>query len=285
MAPIVFTGPDGVEGIVIQLEQGVPALRFPPYPGGKGFLNLLLFGAGDHGFLRIDDITDRLIAPVIGIFLPVTDGCGLHIQAVLQYLVGVFSACAERLIHRHGIGFKGFIADPPGGGIREILNINAAPVIPAVNHFDIAAGLEGFIHELAVILNRHPDGAQIHLNIGRGKRCRLYRFQRLHIPGEQLRLLRRPLPCVKQLIPHMAAQVFLRQFPALIRVPIVFLRIEIDAAAQLLCQFVRGFPGQEGHIGEIHPQLAVQADLQGVLGGISVVDLPKGPDGRLMEDS
>ena len=90
MAPIVFTGPDGVEGIVIQLEQGVPALRFPPYPGGKGFLNLLLFGAGDHGFLRIDDITDRLIAPVIGIFLPVTDGCGLHIQAVLQYLVGVF---------------------------------------------------------------------------------------------------------------------------------------------------------------------------------------------------
>ena len=284
MAPIVFTGPDGVEGIVIQLEQGVPALRFPPYPGGKGFLNLLLFGAGDHGFLRVDDIADRFIAPVIGIFLSVTDGRGLHIQAVLQYLVGVFAACAERLIHRHGIGFKGFIADPPGGGIREILNINAAPVIPAVNHFDIAAGLEGFIHELAVILNRHPDGAQIHLNIGRGKRCRLYRFQRLHIPGEQLRLLRRPLPCVKQLIPHMAAQVFLRQFPALIRVPIVFLRIEIDAAAQLLCQFVRGFPGQEGHIGEIHPQLAVQADLQGVLGGISVVDLPEWPDGRLVED-
>ena len=284
MAPIVFTGPDGVEGIVIQLEQGVPALRVPPYPGGEGFLNLLLFGAGDHGFLRIDDITDRLIAPVIGIFLPVTDGRGLHIQAVLQYLVGIFAACAERLIHRHGIGFRGFIADPPGGGIGEILNINAVPVVPSVNHLGIAAGLEGFIHELAVILNRNPDGAQIHLNIGRGQRLRLNRLQRLHIPGEQFWFLRRLLPCVKQLVPHMAAQIFLRQLPALIRVPIVFLRIEIDAAAQLCHQFARFFPGQEGHIGEVYPQLAVQADMQGVLGGVGVIDLPEWPDGRLVED-
>ena len=197
MAPIVFTGPHGVEGIVIQLEQGVPALRVFPYPGRKCFLNLLLFGAGDHCFLRVDDITDCLIAPVIGIFLPVTDGRGLHIQAVLQYLIGIFAACAERLIYGHGIGFGGFIADPPGGGIGKILNINAVPVISSINHLGIAAGLEGFIHELAVILNRHPDGAQIHLNIGRGQRLRLNRLQRLHIPGEQFRFLRRLLPCVK----------------------------------------------------------------------------------------
>ena len=197
MTPIVFTGPDGVEGIVIQLEQGVPALRFPPYPGRKGFLNLLLFGAGDHGFLRVDDITDRFIAPVIGIFLPVTDGRGLHIQAVLQYLISIFTACAERLIDRHGIGFGVFIADSPSGGIGEILNINAVSVVPTVDYFGIAAGLEGFIHELAVILNRNPDGAQIHLNIGRGQRLRLNRLQRLHIPGEQFRFLRRLLPCVK----------------------------------------------------------------------------------------
>ena len=83
----------------------------------------------------------------------------------------------------------------------------------------------------------------------------------------------------------MAAQIFLRQLPALIRVPIVFLRIEIDAAAQLCHQFVRGFPGQEGHIGEVYPQLAVQADMQGVLGGVGVIDLTEWPDGRLMEDS
>ena len=285
MAPIVFTGPDGVEGIVIQFEQSVPPLRVPPYPGGEGFLNLLLFGAGDHGFLWVDNITDCLIAPVVGIFLPVTDGRGLHIQAVLQYLISIFTACAERLIDRHGIGFGVFIADSPSGGIGEILNINAVSVVPTVDYFGIAAGLEGFIHELAVILNRNPDGAQIHLNIGRGQRLRLNRLQRLHIPGEQLRFLRRLLPCVKQLVPHMAAQIFLRQLPALIRVPIVFLRIEIDAVAQLCHQLARFFPGQEGHIGEIHPQLAVQANLQGVLGGVGVIDLPEWPDGCLMEDS
>ena len=245
MAPIVFTGPDGVEGIVIQFEQSVPPLRVLPYPGRKGFLNLLLFGAGNHGFLRVDDITDRLIAPVIGIFLPVTDGRGLHIQAVLQYLIGIFAACAERLIDRHGIGFGGFIADPPGGGIGKILNINAVPVVPAFDHFGVAAGLEGFIHELAVILNRHPDGAQIHFNIGRSQRLRLNRLQRLHIPDEQFRFLRRLLPCVKQLVPHMAAQIFLCQLPALIRVPIVFLRVEIDAVAQLCHQLARFFTGQE----------------------------------------
>ena len=245
MAPIVFTGPDSVKGIVIQFKQGVPAFWFPPYPGRKGFLNLLLFGAGDHGFLRVDDIPNRLIASVIGIFLPIPDGCGLHIQAVLQYLISIFTACAERLIDRHGIGFGVFIADSPSGGIGEILNINAVSVVPTVDYFGIAAGLEGFIHELTVILNRHPDGAQIHFNIGRGQRFRLDRLQRLHIPGKQFRFLRRLLPCVEQLVPHMAAQIFLRQLPALIRVSIVFLRIEIDAVAQLCHQLVRSFPGQE----------------------------------------
>ena len=167
---------------------------------------------------------------------------------------------------------------------KSILNINAVSVVPTVDYFGIAAGLEGFIHELAVILNRNPDGAQIHLNIGRGQRLRLNRLQCLHIPGEQFRLLRRLLTCVKQLVPHMAAQIFLRQLPALIRVPIVFLRIEIDAVAQLCHQLARFFPGQEGHIGEVYPQLAVQADMQGVLGGVGVIDLTEWPDGRLMED-
>ena len=82
----------------------------------------------------------------------------------------------------------------------------------------------------------------------------------------------------------MAAQVFLGQFPALIRIAVVFLWVEIDAVAQLLHQFVRLLPGQKGHIGQIHTQFAVQADLQGVLGGISVVDLPERPDGWLVED-
>ena len=82
----------------------------------------------------------------------------------------------------------------------------------------------------------------------------------------------------------MAAQIFLCQLPALIRVPIVFLRIEINAVAQLCHQLALFFPGQEGHIGEVYPQLAVQADMQGVLGGVGVIDLTEWPDGRLMED-
>lgn len=64
------------------------------------------------------------------------------------------------------------IAYPPCCGVREIFYINPKTVVTAVNDFGVITSLEGFVHELAVILNRNPDGAQIHLNIGGSQRFR-----------------------------------------------------------------------------------------------------------------
>ena len=284
MAPVKLTGTNRVESVIVDSQKRIPALRFFPNPGCKRLLNLLLFGTGNHGFLCVDYIFNRLVALFIDVFLPVTDSRGLHIKAILKNLISIFPLGSKSLVDHYGIRFCAFIGDTPGRGIGEILNVNAVPVVAALDDLFISAGLEGFIHELAIILNGNPDGAHIHFDVGRSQRLRLYFFQGLYIPGKEFRFFRCLLTCVKQLIPHMTTEIFFCEFPSLQRVAVVFLGIEIDASIQFTHQFFRFFSRQEGHIGQIHPQLVIQADLKGVLGGVCMIDLTEGADGGFGED-
>ena len=284
MAPIKLTGANCVEGFIVDTQKPISALRFFPNPGRKCFLNLLLLGTGNHGFLCVDYIFNRLVALFVDVFLPVTDSSGLHIKAILKNLISIFPLGSESLVDHYGIRFRIFIGDTPGRGIGEILNVNAVPVVAALDDLFISAGLEGFIHELAVILNGNPDGTHIHFDVGRSQRLRLYFLQSLYIPGKEFRFFRCLLTCVEQFIPHMTTEIFFCKFPSFQRITVVFLGIEIDASIQLLHQLLWGFSCQEGHIGQIHPQLVIQADLKGVLGGVCMVDLTERTDGGFGED-
>ena len=208
----------------------------------------------------------------------------MHIKAILKNLISIFPLGSKSLVDHYGIRFRTFIGNTPGRGVGKILNVNTVPVVTALNDLFISTGLEGFIHELTVILNGDPDGAHIHFDVGRSQRLRLYFLQSLYIPGKEFRFFCCLLTCVEQLIPHMTTEIFFCEFPSFQRIAVVFLRIEIDASIQFTHQFFRLFSRQEGHIGQIHPQLVIQADLKGILGGVCMIDLTEGADGGFGED-
>ena len=94
MAPIILTGADTVEFVVIQPYQLFPSCGITPYPILKALLDKLLLRLGDSGFLFIED--SFLFALII--FDIVKDTHIFHIERIFDNLVGIDTLCAIGIV-------------------------------------------------------------------------------------------------------------------------------------------------------------------------------------------
>ena len=94
MAPIILTGADTVEFVVIQPYQLFPSCGITPYPILKALLDKLLLRLGNSGFLFIED--SFLFSLII--FHIVKDTHIFHIERIFNNFVGVDSLCAVGII-------------------------------------------------------------------------------------------------------------------------------------------------------------------------------------------
>ena len=127
MTAIVLTGPNRVEGFIIELAKPLPALRVFPDPIGKGLFNQLLLGLSNGGFLFIE--YRRLAA--IGILHIVEDPHILQVEGFLDDLVAVDT-----------VGAVGVVGLDAGTVVAFALNVPVAGHLE-VMHLDVEAGIVG----------------------------------------------------------------------------------------------------------------------------------------------
>ena len=94
MAPVILTGTDTVELVVIQPHQLFPSCGITPYPILKALLDKLLLRLGDSRFLFIED---SFLFTLI-IFDIVKNTHIFHIERIFNNLVGVYPLCAIGII-------------------------------------------------------------------------------------------------------------------------------------------------------------------------------------------
>ena len=94
MAPIILTGADTVEFVVIHPYQLFPSCGITPYPILKALLDKLLLRLGDSRFLFIED--SFLFTLII---LDIVKNTHIfHIERIFDNLVGIDTLCAIGII-------------------------------------------------------------------------------------------------------------------------------------------------------------------------------------------
>jgi len=212
VAAVIGAGNHVVKGFVINPEQHIRPRLVLKQPVPESLLDLLLLAAGDHGFLGVDDVFFLFLAILVDVAHLVADRNALQIQSILQNLIGVFAAGAKAFVDLDGIPFLLFAGDKPLVAVLHVFNIDAI----TFRSLMALIGAKGFVHELRVICNGYPGGADAVLDIAGKQVFRLDGLQGLHIAIKKLRVVLRPELRVSQLILDIAGQVFLIQLPALI---------------------------------------------------------------------
>ena len=90
MSAIIFTGTYCVEAFIIQRHQIMTTIRVTPDPFGKGILDRLLLLLRQGRFFLIQYTAFR----AVWIFHNIKDSYIAQVQRILQYLVGIRTACA-----------------------------------------------------------------------------------------------------------------------------------------------------------------------------------------------
>ena len=255
MAAVVFTGPNRVEGFIIEFTQPFPTLRVFPYPVGKCLLDELLLGLGNGGFLFIQ----HCLFMTFHIFHIVENPHIFQIQRFLNDMVAADPFRAIGAVGLYAASVKTLALDIPGAGM------------PGVMHFDVRLGVVGgaeqFKHKPGHIPGGEPGSAQPHGNLAGGQIHRLHGFQRLCVDTEPAVGLC-GLLCLPQLLPHIAGKVFVCRH-------IDGMAFRIFHAGKLEYHpvqfFYQGrfvFSGQAGHVGDIDSSFFCQGKGQGFRCGI-----------------
>ena len=241
MAPIVFTGPQIVELVVVKPRQPFPALGVFPNPVLERLLDKLLLALGDGGFFLVQN----------GLFLPVPvlnvieNPNVPQVQGFLNDLVGVDAGGA--------VGAAGFDIHPVGAFTLHI----PAPGILRVVNVDFSPAINGRVQQVKDKLLYHvrgePGGPQPHGNFAGGQIGGLHPFQGLHIGGIVLRVQFGASPCPFQLFPHVAGEVFIGcEVLSLCVAAITVHGVQEDHAGQVGVYLLFGLAGQLHHKGHIH---------------------------------
>ena len=173
MASVVLSGADGVEALVVQGNQLIPAAGRLPNPVGKGIFDGLLFLLSQGGFLFVQDPLFLSIRT----FNRIKDLDSFQIQCFLQNLIGVGPVSAVGDIGSHIVGAGLSLAgDLPLAGVLGVVELDV-PALPVVR-------LEGFIHEILNVMGRNPCGTQSHIDFGSLQILGLGLLQIFHIYGE-----------------------------------------------------------------------------------------------------
>ena len=255
MAAVVFARTNGIEQLIVLRHQRLPPLRVFPYPFTESVLDGLLLLLCKGGRLLIE----HALLPAVRILHSIVDAHIPQVQRVLQNLVGVGSVRAVGGIRGDiGAGHDILAVDAPLGGMgREVYLDGTALVI---------RGIEQLVHEVLNVLRRDPRRAQPHVNVGRLQILGLCGFQRRHI-GLKGSVRLHSGSGLAQLLPHIAGQVFICRH---------ILRLGAgdseDDACQLLNDVLRAFPGQLGHIAEIHSGSFPDGHRQRVGRGVHMID-------------
>ena len=124
---IVLTGPNRVEGFIVELAQPLPALRVFPDPIGKGLFDQLLLRLSDGGFFFVEH---RYLVS-IGILHIVEDPHILQVEGFLDDLVAVDAVGAVCVVGLDAGAVVAFSLDVPAAGHLEVM------------HLDVEAGIVG----------------------------------------------------------------------------------------------------------------------------------------------
>ena len=123
MAPIVLTGTDAVEQVVVFPAQVLPPVNVPENPLFEGFLYHLLLLLCDHGFFFVQD---TLFLAVLHDCIK--DFCVLEIQGIFQQTVAACPLCPVSGCDK-GIatGIRTFSGYIPLAVDFRILHVNLVP--------------------------------------------------------------------------------------------------------------------------------------------------------------
>ena len=202
MLSIVFAGPDGVEYLIVDGAQPLPAVDVFPYPFGKLLLDQFLPVLGDGGFLFVEH---RLFVAVL--ILDIVEHPHVFlIQRLLQDVVGAHTLGAVG-----GVGLdigpvKVFLRDGPLAGSLRAQDFYSAPGLPV--------GGKKLHHKLLVHVDGHPVGSNAHTDLSSAQVLWLDSLQSLHLSaGGFLLALRGHLQkgfCHPQLAAHISGKVLVR---------------------------------------------------------------------------
>ena len=266
VAAVILPGPDGVELLVVQGTQTLPAGGVCPHPLLKLLLDLVLLVLGDGGFLFVEHPLLFAILVLDGIENPHVP----EIQGVLDELVGVHPLGAVGVKHPDAASIQAFLGDIPLSRHGGIPDTDAALIIER--------RLEQLVGELLRHILGNPGSSQAHADFTSGQVLGLDLFQGLHIHSEG-RVLFGCLPCGFQLFPHVTGEVLIRCDVVWFSIGFHFTGDGENDAPQLFRQLLLGFPSEGTHIFQIHPGFLPQGHSQGFGRRIHMGDGPVGLDG------
>ena len=240
--PIVLTGPNGVEAVIVGTDQLLTALGVLPNPVLESVLEGLLLLLGQGGLLLVEHPALRVAVPdgIVNADIP-------QVQGVLQDAVGAGPLCAEVHVGRHiVIGDGGLAGDRP---LHCKLGIQD-PYSP----LQIPRRLQGLIHELLDILLVDPRRAQAQVDLGGVQILGERLPQRLHVILIHGVRVRRPLR-LRQLLPDVAGEVFVCRRVLGTAHAVRLIGDAENDAPQLGGQLRLSFAGELGHVGHVYPRL------------------------------
>ena len=287
MAPVVFSGPDGVKSLIVKGGQPLPPLRVLPYPFLESVLKGLLLLLGYGSLLRVGNTVFAVpvVDHIIDTDLP-------HIQSPLQNFIGIHagrtvSSCGRYVASGIDIGS----GDMPFAGQVGIFHVDPEG--------SIHRRLENFPDERLNVRGRYPGGTQSNGNFRCFQVHRLGSRQGLDGNLEPLALLlgqriHKPIGH-SQLLPDVSGKVFvccdqrvegevrlLKGY--LLRVVYATAHIPENNAGQLRFQIRFRLAGQARHIGKVYPAQLPQGDRQSIRGRIRMGDGFVGPHGTAEEN-
>ena len=174
MLTVIFPGPDGIEGFVVDAAQPLPTINVLPNPFRELGLNQLLPVLGNGGFLFVQH--PDFVA--VGIYLGVINAGILLIQGLLKNVVSIDALGAVGGDRLDVTAVKGLVGHIPLAGMGRIQHMDFVSCV--------GTGADDLIQELLVDFFRHPVDTNADANLTGSQIHRLHSSQGFDVTGEQL---------------------------------------------------------------------------------------------------